>query len=93
PAAGARPARGKSAAKPAATPTTARDPAAAALPANADDTDSLPPVPTGPDPCAGLAGRAAACFDTLGQTRGPMLVVIPAIAGGKPYALSRGEVA
>ncbi|MBV6831380.1 formylglycine-generating enzyme family protein, partial [Xanthomonas euvesicatoria] len=88
-----RPARGKSAAKPAATPTTARDPAAAALPANADDTDSLPPVPTGPDPCAGLAGRAAACFDTLGQTRGPMLVVIPAIAGGKPYALSRGEVA
>ncbi|MGN3936108.1 bifunctional serine/threonine-protein kinase/formylglycine-generating enzyme family protein [Xanthomonas citri pv. mangiferaeindicae] len=95
PAVGAKPARDNSAARPAAaTPTTARDPAAAAaLPANVDDADSLPPVPTGPDPCAGLAGRGAACFDTLGQTRAPMLVVIPAIAGGKPYALSRGEVA
>ncbi|OQP79581.1 protein kinase [Xanthomonas phaseoli pv. syngonii LMG 9055] len=95
PAAGAKPARGKSAAKPAAAAATAarNSAAAVAAPANVDDADSLPPLPTGPDPCAGLAGRAAACFDTLGQTRGPMLVVIPAIAGGKPYALSRGEVA
>ncbi|KQQ83776.1 protein kinase [Xanthomonas sp. Leaf131] len=92
-----KPARGKSAAKPAnATAGAARGTtAAAALPASVDEDASLPPVPTGPDPCggAGLAGRGAACFDTLGETRGPMLVVIPGLNGGKPYALSRGEVA
>jgi non-specific serine/threonine protein kinase len=92
-----KPVRGKSTGKPAAAGTgPARSSAAAAAPpTSADEDASLPPVPTGPDPCggAGLAGRGAACFDTLGETRGPMLVVIPGLNGGKPYALSRGEVA
>ncbi|APO95607.1 bifunctional serine/threonine-protein kinase/formylglycine-generating enzyme family protein [Xanthomonas vesicatoria] len=92
-----KPPRSKSTARPGtATTGTARGAtAAAAVPASADDDASLPPVPTGPDPCggAGLPGRGAACFDTLGDTRGPMLVVVPGIDGGKPYALSRGEVA
>ncbi|WP_349811488.1 protein kinase [Xanthomonas dyei] len=92
----AKSARGRSTAKPTtATTGAARSAtAAAALPTSVDD-DALPPVPTGPDPCggAGLPGRGAACFDTLGDTRGPMLVVVPGIDGGNPYALSRGEVA
>ncbi|MCS3747966.1 non-specific serine/threonine protein kinase [Xanthomonas arboricola] len=92
-----KPARGKSTAKPTnATTGAARGTTATAtLPVSVDDDTSLPPVPTGPDPCggAGLPGRGAACFDTLGDTRGPMLVVVPGIGGGKPYALSRGEVA
>ncbi|WP_434989822.1 protein kinase domain-containing protein [Xanthomonas melonis] len=94
-AATARPARGRSAAKPAgAAPATAHSATAAALPGSVDEDASLPPLPTGPDPCggAGLPGRGAACFDTLGDTRGPMLVVVPGVAGGRPYALSRGEV-
>ncbi|MCC4619239.1 protein kinase [Xanthomonas cassavae CFBP 4642] len=91
----ARPARGKSAARPAAATGAPRAANAATAPAGPDDPAGLPPVPTGPDPCggAGLPGRGAACFDTLGDTRGPMLVVVPGLAGGKPYALSRGEVA
>lgn len=58
PAVGAKPARDNSAARPAAaTPTTARDPAAAAaLPANVDDADSLPPVPTGLIPAPAWPG-------------------------------------
>ncbi len=52
-------------------------------------------VASSPDPCAqaGLAGSGHVCFDRLhdGQ-RGPLLVVIPGIAGGKPYALSRAEI-
>ncbi|WP_369977637.1 bifunctional serine/threonine-protein kinase/formylglycine-generating enzyme family protein [Xanthomonas bundabergensis] len=88
-----KPGRGKPAAKPAATVAPA---AAAHAPAAgaASDEEPLPPVPTGPDPCAAAApGRGKACFDTLGAQRGPMLVVVPGMAGGKPYALSRAEVA
>ncbi|WP_114999491.1 bifunctional serine/threonine-protein kinase/formylglycine-generating enzyme family protein [Xanthomonas campestris] len=95
PAAGAKPARGKATTgKPGAAGTAPARPAAP-LPTRVDDEAGLPPVPTGPDPCGatGLAGRGAACFDTLGDTRGPMLVVIPGLPGGTPYALSRGEVA
>ncbi|MCC4603510.1 protein kinase domain-containing protein [Xanthomonas campestris] len=92
-----KPARGKATAMPVNTPTGAArgtTPTANA-PAGLDEEDSLPPVPNGPDPCggAGLPGRGAACFDTLGDTRGPMLVVVPGLDGGQPYALSRGEVA
>ncbi|WP_426664508.1 protein kinase domain-containing protein [Rhodanobacter aciditrophus] len=49
----------------------------------------------GADPCArpGLAGKGRICFDTLGASgRGPALVVIPGIGGGKPYAMSRTEI-
>lgn len=47
------------------------------------------------DPCArpALVGKGRVCFDTLGTNgRGPLLVVVPGIGGGKPYALSRTEV-
>lgn len=74
----------------------ARAPAAvAAVPlpgANAEE-EPLPPVPDGPDPCAGLAGKARTCFDPVGGARGPMLVVVPGLSGGPSFALSRGEIA
>ncbi|MFC3550056.1 protein kinase [Lysobacter cavernae] len=87
---------GKSAAN---TGTGAKSPAvtsgrSANAPAPSADDEPLPPVPTGPDPCGVAApGRGKACFDTIGQQRGPMLVVVPGVGGGKPYAMSRGEVA
>ncbi|MCF7749270.1 protein kinase [Bacillus subtilis subsp. subtilis] len=74
-----------------ARPTPAASATSRPLPAGDDDT--LPPLPEGPDPCDGLAGRAQPCFDALGPARGPMLVVVPGIGGGRPFALSRGEVA
>ncbi|MBB4128595.1 non-specific serine/threonine protein kinase [Xanthomonas translucens] len=86
-----KPASGKPAAKPAPAPAaTERAPATGPV----SDEEPLPPVPTGPDPCAAAApGRGKPCFDALGAQRGPMLVVVPGLAGGKPYALSRAEVA
>lgn len=56
--------------------------------------DPLPPVPAGPDPCgaSGLVGRGRFCFDTIGAVRGPTLVVVPGIDGGKPFALTRAQV-
>jgi len=57
---------------------------------------ATPTTPAGPsgDPCnqPDLIGKGKACFDTLGQHRGPSLVVIPGANGGKPYALSRAEI-
>lgn len=46
------------------------------------------------DPCnqADLIGKGRVCFDSLGQHRGPSLVVVPGLSGGKPYALSRAEI-
>ncbi|WP_333676254.1 protein kinase [Dyella sp.] len=48
----------------------------------------------GSDPCnqSDLIGKGKVCFDALGQRRGPSLVVIPGVSGGKPYALSRAEI-
>src|SRR5690606_34439796 len=68
--------------------------APAALATAADEEEPLPPVPAGPDPCGkpNLAGRGRFCFDALATGRGPTLVVVPGIDGGKPYALSRAEV-
>ncbi|MCD9027879.1 protein kinase [Luteimonas sp. BDR2-5] len=62
--------------------------------ASVDPEAALPPVPDGPDPCgqSGLAGRGRFCFDPIGDGRGPTFVVVPGIAGGKAYALSRAEV-
>lgn len=79
----------------AAAPATRPRPAApsTATPSTGNGDEALPPVPEGPDPCDGLAGRARTCFDALGDARGPMLVVVPGIDGGKPFALSRGEIA
>ncbi|MEG1679536.1 MAG: SUMF1/EgtB/PvdO family nonheme iron enzyme, partial [Stenotrophomonas sp.] len=59
----------------------------------AAEDEPLPPVPDGPDPCDGLAGRARPCYDAVGAGRGPMMMVVPGMGGGKPFALSRGEIA
>lgn len=79
------------AAAPAAAP--AKPVAPPVLPGATAEEEPLPPVPDGPDPCEGLAGRARPCFDPISGARGPMLVVVPGDGGGKPYALSRGEIA
>ena len=46
------------------------------------------------DPCnqPDLIGKGKPCFDTVAGHRGPSLVVVPGLSGGKPYALSRAEV-
>ncbi|MCD9007357.1 protein kinase [Luteimonas sp. XNQY3] len=69
-------------------------PVVAGAAAAVDPEETLPPVPDGPDPCGqpGLAGRGRFCFDAIGDGRGPTFVVVPGIAGGKAYALSRAEV-
>ncbi|KRE88291.1 protein kinase [Frateuria sp. Soil773] len=48
----------------------------------------------GADPCGKpeLVGKGRACFDSLGNGRGPALVVVPGAAGGRPYALARAEI-
>ena len=74
------------------TPRTAQVPAAP-LPGAVSEDEPLPPVPDGPDPCDGSVGRGRTCHDVLGNDRGPMLIAVPGIAGGKPFALSRGEIA
>ncbi len=50
--------------------------------------------PAGPDPCArpGMAGTGKFCTDKLGTERGPFLVVIPGLNGGRAYAMSRAEI-
>lgn len=50
--------------------------------------------PSGPDPCAkpGMAGTGKFCRDSFGTSHGPFLVVVPGVAGGRPYAMSRAEV-
>src|SRR6185312_10254165 len=71
-------------------------PGGAAKPAAAAAGNAAPAAAVaGNDPCArpDLAGKGRACVDTLGAGgRGPALVVIPGIGGGKPYAMSRTEV-
>ncbi|HUW54128.1 MAG TPA: protein kinase [Rhodanobacter sp.] len=49
---------------------------------------------TGVDPCGNpeLVGKGRFCADKLSGKRGPALVVVPGLAGGKPYALSRAEI-
>ncbi|GGA38603.1 protein kinase domain-containing protein [Dyella nitratireducens] len=56
-------------------------------------TPNTPATPSS-DPCnqPDMIGKGKVCFDALGQHRGPSLVVIPGVSGGKPYALSRGEI-
>jgi len=71
-------------------------PATATNGATASANIPAPNTPTTPssDPCnqPDLIGKGRACFDTLGQRRGPSLVVVPGISGGKAYALSRAEI-
>ncbi len=50
--------------------------------------------PTGADPCGNpdLVGKGRFCADSLAGKRGPALVVVPGVAGGRPYAVSRAEI-
>lgn len=68
-------------------------PIAAAQPSSAAPA-SVPGITAQTDPCArtSLVGRGRMCSDGLGSARGPALVVVPGIGGGKPYAMSRTEV-
>ncbi|HET7556980.1 MAG TPA: SUMF1/EgtB/PvdO family nonheme iron enzyme, partial [Rhodanobacteraceae bacterium] len=46
------------------------------------------------DPCArpDLVGKGRICFDALGAGRGPALVVVAGLNGGKSYAMSRTDI-
>jgi serine/threonine protein kinase len=39
-----------------------------------------------------LVGKGKFCSDKIDTARGPFLVVVPGISGGKPYAMSRAEI-
>ena len=67
--------------KPAAIPA----PAAASRPVSLHDCANPELVGTG-------ANLRASCWDEVGGGRGPILVVIPAVAGGHAYAIGRYEV-
>ena len=51
-------------------------------------------APSGADSCSkpGLAGKGKFCSDSISGARGPLLVVVPGIGGGKAYAMSRAEI-
>src|SRR3546814_15901723 len=53
-----------------------------------------PAMSSGGDSCtkAGLVGKGKFCSDTINGARGPLLVVVPGISGGKAYAMSRAEI-
>lgn len=72
------------------TPAIAGKPEVAARPGAAP----APAGPAGADPCAkpGLAGKGKFCSDSIGGARGPLLVVVPGLGGGKAYAMSRAEI-
>ena len=59
--------------------------------ANAGATSS---AAAGADPCdkPELVGNGKFCSDKMSAARGPFLVVVPGISGGKPYAMSRAEI-
>ncbi|HUH55872.1 MAG TPA: bifunctional serine/threonine-protein kinase/formylglycine-generating enzyme family protein [Rhodanobacter sp.] len=46
------------------------------------------------DPCGqpALVGQGRSCFDPIAGKRGPSLVVVSGVGGGRPYAISRTEV-
>lgn len=71
----------------AATGKPAAEPATRSLPA-------APAGPGGPDTCASpaLVGKGKFCSDAIAGARGPLLVVVPGVSGGKPYAMSRAEI-
>ena len=39
-----------------------------------------------------LVGKGRICADQIAGKRGPPLVVVPGLAGGRPYAMSRAEI-
>jgi serine/threonine protein kinase len=69
--------RGATTTRPATTPN-----AAAATGSGGADSCSKP----------GLVGKGKFCFDNIDGARGPLLVVVPGVGGGKAYAMSRAEI-
>ncbi|OOG63856.1 hypothetical protein B0E46_07855 [Rhodanobacter sp. B04] len=55
---------------------------------------ATPAAANGADPCdkPELVGTGKFCFDKSATARGPLLVVVPGMGGGKPYAMSRAEI-
>jgi non-specific serine/threonine protein kinase len=51
-------------------------------------------APASTDPCGqpSLVGQGRSCFDPIAGKRGPSLVVVSGVGGGKPYAISRTEI-
>ena len=80
------------AAAPGQLPTTPGRPGAA--PAIKPPAVAEAAAPTGADSCSkpGLAGKGKFCSDSISGSRGPLLVVVPGIGGGKAYAMSRAEI-
>jgi serine/threonine protein kinase len=58
------------------------------------NTGTAPSGAAGADPCdkPDLPGKGKFCSDKIGGARGPLLVVVPGIGGGRPYAMSRAEI-
>ena len=81
---------------PAAVPQTSTktEPAAPPKPTTKPETQAPSGSPTAADPCnrPELIGAGKSCNDAFGERKGPKLVVVPGLDGGKPYALSRAEV-
>jgi len=80
--------------KPGTAPTTAPATATgkpAVVPATGTGTAA---AGGGADPCGdpGLVGKGRICADAVAGKRGPPLVVVPGVGGGKPFALSRTEI-
>jgi non-specific serine/threonine protein kinase len=97
PAAGAPPQPGAPAAANAKPSAGAKTTASAANAANGAATANIttPAVAANSaDPCnqPDLVGKGKLCFDTVAGHRGPSLVVVPGVSGGKAYALSRAEI-
>jgi len=51
-------------------------------------------IGTGVDPCGdpALVGKGRVCADQVDGKRGPIMVVVPGMGAGRPFALSRAEV-
>ncbi|GAA0264080.1 bifunctional serine/threonine-protein kinase/formylglycine-generating enzyme family protein [Rhodanobacter caeni] len=84
------------AATPAAAPRKDTTPAVAAAKAPVAGTATAVPgsAPASADPCGqpALVGQGRSCFDPIAGKRGPSLVVVSGVGGGKPYAISRTEI-
>ena len=71
-------------------------PAVAAVKPAASGPATVAPgsAPASADPCGqpALVGQGRSCFDPIAGKRGPTLVVVSGVGGGKPYAISRTEI-
>ncbi len=81
-------------ARPGATAMPTTPVAATGKPVPAAAGKGTAPAVPGNDPCGdpALVGKGRICADEVAGKRGPPLVVIPGLAGGKAYAMSRAEI-